>query len=163
MHRVKMERRSSVAKNRSAVACVEFALVLPILLTLVLGVLEIGRYVQVRQIVTSASREGARQAASGQMTNAQVINVVTGYIQASGLPTANLAVTVLDVTQPAVDVSQATQLDKLQVTVSIPYSGVRWSTTNYFTNATTKITATSFWYSTVPQAYPSNITAPTGS
>ena len=104
--------------RRSATACVEFAVVLPILLTFVLGVLEVGRFIQVYEILNAAAREGARQASTGQMTNAQVIAAVTGCVQASGLPTAKLNVTVQDLTNAGTDVSQATILDNLQVTVS---------------------------------------------
>jgi Flp pilus assembly protein TadG len=149
--------------QRGGTACVEFAVVLPILLTFVLGVLEIGRYVEVYQVINAAAREGARQASTGQMTNAQVINVVTGCIKAAGLPTTQLTVTVSDLTNPGTDVSQATILDNLQVTVSIPYSNVRWITTYFFTNAATNISTTVYWVSTNPQSYPSSVTAPTGS
>jgi Flp pilus assembly protein TadG len=71
---------------RRGTACVEFAVVLPMLLIFILGILEIGRYVEVYQILEAAAREGARQASTGQMTNAQVISAVTGCVQAAGLP-----------------------------------------------------------------------------
>jgi Flp pilus assembly protein TadG len=149
--------------QRGGTACVEFAAVLPILLTFVLGVLEIGRYVEVYQVINAAAREGARQASTGQMTNAQVITAVTGCVQAAGLPTNQLTVTVSDLTNPGTDVSQATILDNLQVTVSLPYANLRWITTSFFTNATTNVSTTVFWVSSNPQSYPSNVTAPTGS
>ncbi|HEX4070932.1 MAG TPA: TadE/TadG family type IV pilus assembly protein [Planctomycetaceae bacterium] len=149
--------------RRSATACVEFAVVLPILLTFVLGVLEVGRFIQVYEILNAAAREGARQASTGQMTNAQVIAAVTGCVQASGLPTAKLNVTVQDLTNAGTDVSQATILDNLQVTVSLPYNAVEWITTSYFLNSTSQISTTVYWVSTNPQSYPSGVTAPTGS
>jgi Flp pilus assembly protein TadG len=149
--------------NRRATACVECALILPVLMIFVLGLLEMGRYIEVRQIVTSAAREGARQASSGQITNAQVINVVKGCIAAAGLPTTNLAITVSDLTNPGVDVSQATSMDNLQVTVTIPFTDVRWCSTLLVTNPTSKIGATVFWVSSLPQSYPTNVTAPAGS
>jgi len=150
-------------RNRRATACVECALILPVLMIFVLGLLEMGRYIEVRQIVTSAAREGARQASSGQITNAQVINVVKGCIAAAGLPTTNLAITVSDLTNPGVDVSQATSMDNLQVTVTIPFTDVRWCSTLLVTNPTSKIGATVFWVSSLPQSYPTNVTAPAGS
>lgn len=163
MQRLRTPRQKRASKRHEGVACVEFALVLPILLSLVLGILEVGRYVEVRQILTGAVREGARQASTGQLTNAQVVNVVTGCVQAAGLTTKDLAVTVADLTNPGTDVSLATCLDNLQVTATMPYADVRWSTTNFFTNATTQITATSYWDSSNPQSYPNNVTAPAGS
>ena len=120
--------------RRSATACVEFAVVLPILLIFVLGVLEVGRFIQVYEILNAAAREGARQASTGQMTNAQVIAAVTGCVKAAGLPTAQLTVTVADLTNPGIDVSQATILDSLQVSRDAsPIPAVEWSPTSYFT------------------------------
>jgi len=153
----------STLLQRGGTACVEFAAVLPILLTFVLGVMEIGRYVEVYQVINAAAREGARQASTGQMTNAQVITAVTGCVQAAGLPTNQLTVTISDLTSPGTDVSQATILDNLQVTVSIPYVNLRWITTSFFTNATTQVSTTVFWVSSNPQSYPTSVTAPTGS
>jgi Flp pilus assembly protein TadG len=149
--------------RRSATACVEFAVVLPLLLIFVLGVCEVGRFIQVYEILDAAAREGARQASTGQMTDAQVIAAVTGCVQAAGLPTAKLSVTVQDLTNAGTDVSQATILDNLQVTVTLPYNAVEWITTTYFLPSTTQITATVYWISANPQAYPGNVTAPVGS
>jgi Flp pilus assembly protein TadG len=156
-------RRIQTNKKRRGTACVEFAIVLPMLLSFILGILEIGRYIDVYQVLSAAAREGARQASTGQMTNAQVIAAVTGCVQAAGLPTNNLTVSVADLTNAGTDVSQATILDNLQVTVSIPYSAVEWSPTSYFTNSTTQISTTVYWVSTNPQSYPSNVSAPSGS
>ena len=150
------------AKRRGGTACVEFALILPILLSFVLGILEVGRFIEVRQILMGAAREGARQASTGMMTDAQVINVVTGYVQAASLPVNNLVVTVEDLTNPGTDVSQATTLDNLLVKAQLPYSNVRWSTTSFFMASGTNIESTAIWPSGIPYAYPENVTAPTG-
>jgi Flp pilus assembly protein TadG len=157
------ERAASGRPNRRATACVEFALILPVLMIFVLGMLEMGRYIEVRQILTSAAEEGARQASTGQLTNAQVVNVVTGCVKAAGLPTTGLTVTVADLTNPGTDVSGATCMDNLQVTVTIPFVNVRWCSSLLVTNSTTQVDATVYWVSSLPQAYPSNVTAPTGS
>ncbi len=149
--------------NRRGTACVEFAVVMPMLLIFILGILEIGRYVDVYQILNAAANQGGIQASSGQMTNAQVIAAVTGCVQAAGLPTTNLVVTVADLTNPGTDVSQATILDNLQITVTLPYSAVAWSPTSYYTNSNTQVSTTVYWVSANPQSYPSGVTAPTGS
>jgi Flp pilus assembly protein TadG len=150
-------------RNRRATACVEFALVLPVLLIFVLGLLEMGRFIEVRAILAQAAEEGARQASGGQVTNAQVVSIVTGCIAAAGLPTQNLTVTVADLTHAGTDVSQATSMDNLQVTVTIPFANVRWCSSLLVTNANTQVEATVYWISSVPQAYPTDVTAPTGS
>ena len=48
-------------KARRGATIVEFALVAPLLFLVVIGMVEFGRMVMVQQILTNASREGARQ------------------------------------------------------------------------------------------------------
>jgi hypothetical protein len=52
----------NLREDRRGGAAVEFALVLPILLTLVFGVVEFGLLWNVYQVVTDSAREGARRA-----------------------------------------------------------------------------------------------------
>jgi Flp pilus assembly protein TadG len=49
-------------KRRRGGAVVEAAMVLPIVLLFLLGILEYGRYVMTRQVLTNAAREGAHYA-----------------------------------------------------------------------------------------------------
>jgi Flp pilus assembly protein TadG len=67
-------RRSSLPRRRGA-AAVEAALVLPVVIMFLFGILEYGRYLMMMQIVTNAAREGARYAV--EHTSAVVINGVT--------------------------------------------------------------------------------------
>jgi len=55
-----MRRRNGRAVHDRGAAALEFALVLPILLILVLGIVEFGRVFNVQISVTNAAREGAR-------------------------------------------------------------------------------------------------------
>lgn len=65
-------------KTEGGQALVEMALVLPILLLLVFGIVEFGRILNAKLIVSNASREGARYAAvSGIIaTDTQITDVV---------------------------------------------------------------------------------------
>lgn len=72
-------------------ASVEFALVLPLLLVLVLAVLQVGIYVTNQLVVEGAARSGARQAAVS-LDDATVTDAVTGA--AAGLDPAALEVTI---------------------------------------------------------------------
>ena len=63
---------------------VEFALVLPVLLLLGLGICDFGMLFQRYEIVTNAAREGARAAAVG-LSPQQVETVVETYLEAGGL------------------------------------------------------------------------------
>lgn len=77
-----MSRSSVPMKRRHGVAAVEMAVLLVPLLTLFLCAVELGRLVQVSQLVTNAAREGARMAAQG--VNVQVLgNFVYVYTDSS--------------------------------------------------------------------------------
>ena len=125
--------------RRGAVA-VEAAIVLPILLILMLGIWEVGRMIQVQQILTNGAREGARLAAGGYVNSTPVTapmvqQAVRDYLQASGLPSAAVSGAQIDLTcltSPGwVNPSDALPLDKFRVTVKIPagaaFDSLRWS------------------------------------
>ena len=58
------------ARRRSGAAAAEFALVMNfIVVPLMIGLWEMGRVVQVQQIVANAAREGARMAAQANTIN----------------------------------------------------------------------------------------------
>lgn len=149
--------------QRRATAAVELAVCLPFLLILVVGTLEIGRLLQTKQILDSAAREGARQAASGQMTNAQVQTVVVEYLKQAGLPTSNAVATVADLTAPGTDAKVAAEFDQLQVTVSVPYADLRWINTNMFVSPTLAATGQAVWPSMNNKSYPTGVVVPPGS
>ena len=65
----------STRPRRRGAATVEAALVLPIVIMFLFGILEYGRYVMMLQILTNAAREGARYAV--EHTNPVTINGVT--------------------------------------------------------------------------------------
>src|SRR5262249_58476296 len=55
--------------RRRAVAAVEMAFMLPLLLAMLIGVWEMGRIVQVQNFIVTAARDGARLAAQGTIIN----------------------------------------------------------------------------------------------
>jgi Flp pilus assembly protein TadG len=148
--------------TRRGTAAVEMAFIAPLIVTLLLGTWEMGRYIEVQQIVCEAAREGGREASSGKLTNSQVITNTTNTLKIAGLPTTNVAVTVSDLTNPGLDASTAIALDKIKVTVSIPFKDVRWTPLKLVTNDSTNVTAYTIWYSSVPVSYPDNVVSPIG-
>jgi Flp pilus assembly protein TadG len=66
--------------GEDAAQLVEFALVLPMLLLVVLGIAEFGFIFQRYEVVTNAAREGARMAVLPGYTNADVTNRVRTYL-----------------------------------------------------------------------------------
>jgi Flp pilus assembly protein TadG len=64
---------------------VEFALILPTLLLVMLGIMDLGFMFQRYEVLTNAAREGARVAILPNYTNADVQARVTQYLTAAGL------------------------------------------------------------------------------
>ncbi|MBN2447108.1 MAG: pilus assembly protein [Phycisphaerae bacterium] len=68
------------SRYRRGAATVEMAVVTPLLLTMVFGVIEFGWLMSVRQSLIQAAREGARTAALPGSTEEQVIDQVDRYL-----------------------------------------------------------------------------------
>jgi Flp pilus assembly protein TadG len=80
-HTILHKNRASQKKQRG-VAAVEFALVLPILLLLIFGTVELGVALYDKAVITNASREGARAGIvlkSPKPTATDIQTVVTNY------------------------------------------------------------------------------------
>ena len=72
-------------------ALVETAIILPLVLFVFAGIVELGRAYQVSQIVDNAAREGARTAIMPFMDVTAAETRARGYMQASGLSGASAA------------------------------------------------------------------------
>jgi Flp pilus assembly protein TadG len=83
---------------QSGAEVVEFALTLPLLLLVVLGIIEFGFLFQEYEVVTNAAREGARIAilptysANASATQTNVTARVNQYLTAGGLSTASATI-----------------------------------------------------------------------
>lgn len=106
-------------RARRGLAVVEFAALAPLLLVVMLGMIEYGRLVQVQQVLTNASREGARVAIGGSASVLQVQAVVNAYLTAANLTGAT---TTVSPSPPA----NADAGDPVTVSVSVPFSSVNW-------------------------------------
>jgi Flp pilus assembly protein TadG len=73
-------------RREDGAALVETAFVLPILLLVCVGILEFGRAYQTWQVVTNASREGARVAILPDYNDDSVRARVRTYLKDGGLP-----------------------------------------------------------------------------
>jgi Flp pilus assembly protein TadG len=135
------------ARWRHGAAAVECAVVMTLLVPMLLGTWEVGRLVQVQQLLQNASREGGRQCAAGNQNAAAIQQHVVSMLNANGIPCATSNVTITNLTNASrSDPSAANQLDEFQVTVSIPFNSVRWVLLKQITS-TTQLTATTYWYS----------------
>jgi Flp pilus assembly protein TadG len=109
----------SYRRNRRGAAAVEFAIVAPLFFLLVFGMIEYGRMVMVQQVITNASREGARRAVLDGATQAKVKEVVDEYLASGSISGAKVDV---DPLNP----SSAGPGEPVTVTVSIPFNEVSW-------------------------------------
>jgi Flp pilus assembly protein TadG len=122
-------------RTRRGVALVEFAIVLPLLILLLIGIWEVGRVIEVQQSVQNAAREGGRQTSTAKRTVSQVTQSVKDYLARAGFVTTNVTVTITNLTNAArSDPTTANQLDKFQVVVTMPFDDARLITQKWFTN-----------------------------
>jgi Flp pilus assembly protein TadG len=115
---------------RRGAAAAELALILPVLVTLVLGCVDFGRYAYTYIAVTNAARAGAAYAMMNNYTSSTLSTWQTGVTTAAkqemtgqtGYNSANLTVST-----PVVTV-ESSGLRRVQVTVSYPFQTVvTWS------------------------------------
>jgi Flp pilus assembly protein TadG len=128
-------RRKSVrpARSRRAAVAVEFAIVLPFLMLLVLGMFEISRGIIVKEFLSDASQKGCRTGALPGKTNTDILIDVADIMKDSN--TTGYSVTVL-INGVAGDVTDAKRFDQVSVRVSVPTSQVFWMTTFILTAST---------------------------
>jgi Flp pilus assembly protein TadG len=130
--------------DRRGVAAVEMAFMMPLLLALIVGVWEVGRFVQIQQTLQNAAREGARLAAQATIitssgaytdislsgTSPDITDTVSQYLQGAGITNVTgltVTFTYLNGTTTNTQPYQGTQNQQFQVTVSLPYANVKWS------------------------------------
>lgn len=89
-----IRRSTRTGRGESGAELVELAVVLPLLLILIAGIVDFGFLLQSFEVVTNAAREGARIGVLPGYKTADVQGRVNSYITAAGLP--GTATTVVD-------------------------------------------------------------------
>jgi Flp pilus assembly protein TadG len=116
-------------RTRLGVAATEFAIVAPLFLLFVIGIIELGRGLMVQQVLINASRVGARQAITFGATAASVKSAVADYAESVTVP--DVIVTV------SPDPGAATAGDPITVTTSVQYSDISWLSSPWFLGGAT--------------------------
>ncbi len=111
-------------RRRRGAALVEFAVVAPLLFTLVFGIIEFGRLLMVQQVITNASREGARQAILDGSSASHVRQTVTDHLNSCGVSGATIQVT------PGT--GKVSFGKPLTVSISVPFDKVSWLPSPFF-------------------------------
>jgi Flp pilus assembly protein TadG len=120
---------------RKGAVAVEFAIVAPVLLAVMFGMIQYGRAFEMQNQLQVAAREGARFAsmdhtgmlASGQTANQKLIQEVKNFLGTYGVSQNDVTVTVKDHTNPTSDFNlddPKNDLKLFDVNVSVNYSKV---------------------------------------
>ncbi|HEY4232770.1 MAG TPA: TadE/TadG family type IV pilus assembly protein [Lacipirellulaceae bacterium] len=131
--------RNPKSEIRKGAAAVEFAVVAPVLVAIMMGLIQSGRGYEAKNLLAGAAREGARYAAmdrskmasSGQTTNQKLINDVKNFLSTDGIPKQDITVTVKDANVPTKDFNLDDPNNNLKlfaVNVSVKYSDVSFTT-----------------------------------
>jgi Flp pilus assembly protein TadG len=126
--------------RRGAVA-VEFAIVAPVLLAVVLGMMELTKMIEAQTVLEIAAREGARFACmdhegmlgAGQNPNTKLVEDVKNYLASNGYPRDQIQVEVMDHENPGATFNltdPANDLRLFDVNVKVDYSDVRYANIN---------------------------------
>jgi hypothetical protein len=135
----------SCRRNRRGAAAVEFAVVAPVFFLLVFGMIEFGRMVMVQQVITNASREGARVGVLDGSTESEVRQLVVNYLTNAGV--AGACLDWVPAPKAYDDVTGTEKLfpgdygDAIEVTVHVPFDQVSWLPSPMFLGGNT-LTAT---------------------
>lgn len=121
----------------------EFAVVAPVFFLLVFGMIEYGRMVMVQQVITNASREGARVAVLDGSTAADVSTAAEGLLSGASISGANISVT----PNPP---SSAVYGAPVTVAVSVSFNQVSWLPTPMFLGGHTLSATTVMRRETLP-------------
>lgn len=124
---------------RRGAAMVEMALVLPLFLMLVLGIIEFGRAMMIANLVTNAAREGARTAVLDGSTNTEVTSGVKTFLQSAighSVSAGDIAVSITVTPaagnpNPNNNVANAIARDLITLKVTIPFNKVALIPGNY--------------------------------
>lgn len=124
------KRSSNQGRRRDGAALVEFALVAPVFFLIVLGMVEFGRMLMVQQVITNATRVGARRGIIEGATETEVTTQVNNYL-------ANASVSGATVTVNPTDLTTLGFGDNVTVTVSVPFDSISWSGNAWFLSGKT--------------------------
>jgi Flp pilus assembly protein TadG len=114
---------------RRGAAAVEFALVAPVFLLLVFGLIELGRMVMVQQALTNAAREGCRTATlATTQSNSEVESTIRNFLNSVMHNASSAEAVRVSVPSGLSNVAAGTDLT---VSVEVDYSDVSWLPMQY--------------------------------
>src|SRR4051794_17890585 len=110
-------------RRRRAAAAVEFAFVVPIFFLFVLGLIEVGRAIMVKHMLTNSARAGCRVGVIEGKSTSDISTAVLASLSGQGI---NGETATVQVNDNVADASTANAGDEITVIVSVPTSNVSW-------------------------------------
>lgn len=123
-------RRAAVSRRRCGAAAVEFALVAPVALLLILGSIEFGRAMFVHMLAVNAARTACRQASLATATNESVASGAQDLLGGLGIKGATIVILVDG--EEGADLAAAAPQLPVTVRVTIPYAQNSWLPSPFF-------------------------------
>lgn len=114
-----LKRAASRLRNDAGSATVEFALITPILLLMIFGIIEFGRVLSVQHLLNTAAREAARVAVLPGADNSAVTAKAAEVLSGGGLAYDAIEFS------PS-DLSSAGRDDPITVRIRVNYESIAW-------------------------------------
>lgn len=115
--------RAHPSPCRPGVSTVEFAIIAPVFVLFVLGVIEIGRGLMVVSLLNNSARAGCRVGVLDGSSDTDIGSAVATALQGQNITGTTVTVQVNGTTA---DASTATSGDRITVFVSVPITSVTW-------------------------------------
>ncbi len=119
-----MQTRNRSRNRRRGSASLELALVVPLFLLMICGILETSRLLSVSELLSNIARDGCRVAVANGQTSATATARITTLLSNAGI--TGSTVTIYDNATANALVENSTFGDQIKVTISVPYSSVSW-------------------------------------
>jgi Flp pilus assembly protein TadG len=120
---VETHRNRGICQNRRGAAAVEFAVVAPLFLLLLAGIIEFGQAFRIEHLLSNACRRGCRAAVVEGPTTEQVRDKIKSQcVDFLGVSAADIDVQVAVNGNSSANLADAEQGAEISVTVSVPFS-----------------------------------------
>lgn len=113
-------------RRRRGTSAVEFAVVGPIFLLMIMGVFEWGRCFMVQGLLGEAAREGCRKAVVEGTTTQQIKDAATTYLSNIGVSGDTASVIINDNVGNVTEAQNVPAFTEITVKVSVPFDTVTW-------------------------------------
>ena len=116
---------------RRGIATVEFAVIAPLLILMILGGIELGRGVMVKHVLEEAARAGCRVVTLHDGTKQEALDIISLSMQ-------NANITGYTVTMNPDPPTGQVQKVPVTVSVSVPYSQISWMSPKFMSGSSLK-------------------------